>query len=48
MMTPFEKLGLAEIRASELKTCIYCPTPLPSKSKEHLFSACCGGKHGAQ
>ena len=44
-MNPFETLGLAKIRASELKSCFYCDNPLPSKSKEHLFSACYGGTH---
>ena len=44
-MNPFDKLGLAQLRASELKTCIYCSNALPSRSKEHLFSACCGGTY---
>ena len=34
------------VRASELKSCFYCSSPLPgSKGGEHIFNASWGGSH---
>ncbi len=45
MFQMFHSIKELPVKASQLKLCFYCPSPLPASHKEHIFNACWGGSH---